>query len=416
MEMTLASAILRAWNEGAAVFHTTGYAFFSMEAHVVCVIVLAIILNHQQNVSDQGETRLYWSRLLLVQVLHCLTGIFRVLADIEIISDSYALPYIITAMNFISSSGICWLAFIYTELSQNSELINTLYKKTISAVPLIINIIILIAAPFFGGCLDATTGMLKIGPLFPFMQGFNLCYLFLAALLALIRRGKMTRYERDITPTAAVYPAVLMIFLMIQIFNWRLTIFCPAVLITNIYVYITYADSLVSVDPLTKIPNRNALIKNLSERLRKLNSSDEESETSLYVFAVDVENLASINSSYGRVEGDKVLIIISNALKKFRAEAHQCYASRYHGDEFMIIAEIQDKDELELFTEHIRNYIGNAATSSGLPYHIRVNIGWAKYEKFTRLETISGLVEEADKTLNDNKEQRRFQNLWDNRY
>lgn len=411
--MTFASAVLRALNEYTAAFQTTAYAMFAIETHVICVIVLAVVLNHQQNVSDLGRTRVYWSRLLLFQILHCVTGILRILADIKIISDSYALPYVTAALNFASSGCVCLMAFMYTESSQNSELIKPLRNKIILSVPLILNVIILIAAPFFGGRVDFSTGFIKIGSIFPFMQAMNLGYLFSAAALAFIRRSRVTRYERDMTPNAVIYPAVLFIFLIMQTISWKIPIFCGAVLVTNIFVYMRYTDSLVSIDPLTKIPNKNGMTKNLSEKLRELNNSDEkEFSKTLYLFAVDVDILSSNNSDYNRFESDKNLIIIAAALKKFSEEAHQCYISRYYGSEFFIIAEIQDKDELELFTEHIRNYINNAATANGLHYHFRVNIGLAKYEKYSRLETISGLIEEADKMLNENKEQRKFQNLW----
>ena len=200
-------------------------------------------------------------------------------------------------------------------------------------------------------------------------------------------------------------------------------------MIADVFVYIKYADSLVSIDPLTKILNRNGITFVLADELKKLNDmnisdtievgnveeedEDAEKPKDLYVFAVDVDDLGSINSSYGRMDGDKVLITVAEALKSFADEAHECYIGRYHGDEFMLVAQIQDAKELDMFAEHVRNYISNAAITNRLPYHLHVNIGWAKYERFTRLETVSGLIEEAAKNLNENKEQKKFQNFWE---
>ena len=76
------------------------------------------------------------------------------------------------------------------------------------------------------------------------------------------------------------------------------------------------------------------------------------------------------------------------------------------------MAEIKDQNELDIFVEHVRNYIGNAAIIAKLPYYLHVNVGWAKYEKFSKLETVSGLIEEATRSLNENKEQRKFQTFW----
>ena len=78
----------------------------------------------------------------------------------------------------------------------------------------------------------------------------------------------------------------------------------------------------------------------------------------------------------------------------------------------MIAADINDAEERELFIEHIRNYISNAAMSKKLNCHIRVSIGWAKYEPYSRTETISGLLEEADRAMTESKEQKKFQTMW----
>ena len=203
-----------------------------------------------------------------------------------------------------------------------------------------------------------------------------------------------------------VYPVFFIIGGGLQLLNWRLSIMCYTIIIADILVYINYADSLVSVDPLTQIPNRNGLTRSLSERLAKGNSEK------LYVFAVDIDDLSSVNYHYGHSEGDRALIIAAEALKKFRKEEHSCYAARYYGDEFILFADINNDEELELFTEHIRNYIRNAATKSGLKYSLRVNIGWSKYEQYSRTETISGLIGEAYRSLNENKEQKRFNTMW----
>ncbi|MBQ9418894.1 MAG: GGDEF domain-containing protein [Synergistaceae bacterium] len=414
--MSTASAVVRAWNESAAVFGTAGYAIFNIEAQIVCAAVLIILFSHQQTVSDQSEERLYWTRLMFVQILYCVSAVLRVLADVDIISDAYSMTYIVTALNFIFLTCACWLTFVYTELCQKSELIRPLINKIISAVPLLFNVIMLIVAPFSGAYINFSRGFIKIGLLSPFMLAIGPGYLLLAAVLAMYRRGKMTRYERDTTHSAAFYPGFLFFFLTVQLaFNWRIPLFCSAQIIANVIVYMLYTNSLVSVDPLTKIPNRNGMIKELSESLIKLNTSEEISSSTLYLFAVDVDGLSILNANYGQMEGNKVLIVIASALKKFRNEAHKCYISRYYGDEFFLIAEIPNDEERDLFIEHIRNYISNASTDEGLSYHIRVNIGFAKYEKYSRTETISGLIEEARRSLGENKEQRKFQSIWHNK-
>ncbi len=212
----------------------------------------------------------------------------------------------------------------------------------------------------------------------------------------------MTRYERDTVPVMAIFPAFFMVCGPLQDIEWRVPFLCYVIVVSDIFVYISYADSLVSVDPLTKIPNRNELIRVLAERMKQGGLE------SLHIFTVDIDGLDVLNARYGRQEGDRILVTVAEALKKFQAEEHPCQFSRYYGDEFILTADISDPDERELFTEHIRNYISNAAMSAGLQRRVHVNIGWAKYEPYSRTETISGLIEEAEKMMHDEQELRRF--------
>lgn len=420
MFFMLAISLIRIWNELTATLLSTGYALFNIEAELVAAAVIVIIFNHQLNTSTQSESRVYWLRLLFVQFLYCITSVFRVLVNIQLIANSPIVGYTIQALNFMSMHAAAWLAFIYVEVSQDSWLVGSPVKKILTAIPLIIEAIIFIFSPATNMNINFTTGYLKIGPLFEIMMLTAPAYYFAATLMAIIRRAKMSRYERDMTESIEIYPATLFVVVLIQAINWKVPLFCNAIMIADVYVYIRYSDSLVSIDPLTKILNRNGITFVLSEYLKKLNAQpidekadfeSEEEKKNLYVIALDIDDLTEINSAYGRMDGDNVLIIVAEALKKFSEEAHDCYISRYYSDEFVLVAEIEGND-LDIFIEHVRNYIANGAITEKLPYYLRINVGYAKYERFTKLETVSGLIEEATRVLNENKEQRKFQTFW----
>lgn len=398
--MNLASSISKIWNESVFAFSSTGYSFFNIEAHVVCAIVLALLFNRQQNSSDQTEARVIWCRLLFVQVLYCLSGITMVLLDIHIIPSSFTYEYIFTALNFAVFNCMCWLIFIYTESCCKTGLLDSFASRIITAVPLIISVLILVSYPLVSMYSGNYTGAMNGGTFSAVILAIGLSYPFAAVIHIFFRKSANERNK------FAVYPAFLFVFGVIQFLNWKMPVMCYAMMTADIFVYINYADSLVSVDPLTKIPNRNGFIRYLSDRMKKGNVNH------IYVFSVDIDDLGLVNSNYGRSEGDHALIVTAGALKKFRNEAHKCYAARYYSDEFMIAADIETDEELELFTEHVRNYIGNAAISNGLQYHLRVSIGYSHYEKFNRTETVTGLIEEAERLMTENKEQRKFQNLW----
>ena len=404
--MLSSSLLYNIFQETAAVFSNAGYSFFKVEAHVVCAIVVIILLYCQQNSSDQTESRVVWTHFLFVQILYCIAGIIRVLVDLSIIPKNYATRYTAAALSFGLFGAMCWLVFMYTEIYQNSELMKSKRLRFITALPFIINILILIVSGFFPGLFADFAGRTySRGTLYPVVTLINFAYPVAAVMLSVRRRSKMTRYERDTVPAMATYPAFFMVCGPLQDLNWRIPFMCYIIVISDIFVSISYSDSLISVDPLTKLPNKNSLMKQLSEHFRTGNPE------TLHVFAVDVDGLGRINGTYGRTEGNKVLILIADALTKFRKEEHKCYVFRYYGDEFILAANIENDEDRELFTEHIRNYVSNAAMSAKLPFHIRVTIGWAKYVPYSKTETISGLIDEAERILDDTREQASFRML-----
>lgn len=404
--MSLAYALSQVWRDTSAAFVGTGYSLFTIEANIVCIIILAILFNRQQNSSDQTDASIAWSRLLFVQILYCISGILRELADVGIIPHVNFSQYAITSLNLALYGAMCWLMFMYMEYRQNSGFLDSLEHRIFAAIPFVVHMVMLAVSLFEPYFIDLTGDRMKPGMFFPTMLAVNLLYPLMSAVVTLLRRSKMTRYEREIVPTTALYPVLFVIFTPLQALNWRMPLLCYVIVISDLLVYVSHADSLVLMDPLTKIPNKNGLMRTLSERLSKGETEN------FHVFAVDIDDMNGINSSYGRIEGDRALVLIANALKKFQKEAHECYISRYYGDEFILTAEIKDEEERELFMEHIRNYVINAAGSNRLSYYPRISVGWAKYEQFSRTESISGLIEEADRVLLENRERRRFSNMW----
>ena len=390
----------RLMQDTSAAFNSSGYAFFTIEAHIFCAVILIILFFRQQNFSDQKEARIIWSKILFAQFLYCLAKIFRVLVDVNIINNSPFLQYIAAFINFALFGFISWLVLMYSELYQDSKIFDSLRNKIISALPFAFNVMMLLLTPFTRLYLDISGSVMKEGSLLYLMLTLDLLYPVIALFLVYSRGRNSNKYE-----IAAIYPALFLIFAPAQLLNPRVPFLCFAMILADLLVYINYVDSLISIDPLTKISNRNGFIRDLTHKFMT------EDRENLYLFAIDIEDLSAINSKFGRLEGDKALIITAQALKNFSEHEYSCYIARYYGDEFMISANLNN-NEIEIFTERIRNYISNEAAKNNLKFFLRVNVGFAKYENYRRTETISGLINESVRSLNESREQRRFNTAW----
>ena len=89
-----------------------------------------------------------------------------------------------------------------------------------------------------------------------------------------------------------------------------------------------------SIDKLTGLANRNALISYVSKLIK-------ERENQVWQIAmVHIDSIGGINKSYGFEEGDNALRDLADILLKL---SHISYAGRYENDEFIIFASPEHK-------------------------------------------------------------------------
>lgn len=83
-------------------------------------------------------------------------------------------------------------------------------------------------------------------------------------------------------------------------------------------------------DPLTGVPNRRALLR----ELRRALSDSERSGASVYVAFIDLDGFKAINDRHGHDAGDRFLIALARSLAAGLREGD--FLGRYGGDEFVV--------------------------------------------------------------------------------
>lgn len=101
-------------------------------------------------------------------------------------------------------------------------------------------------------------------------------------------------------------------------------------------------------DPLTGLYNRRQFDE-ISEKIMTLNI-DRRSQGSLII--LDIDNFKNVNDTYGHAVGDKVLINLSDILKKILRNDDVCV--RYGGEEFVVVLPFTDKNNAIFLADKIR--------------------------------------------------------------
>ncbi|WP_258052332.1 bifunctional diguanylate cyclase/phosphodiesterase [Mesorhizobium sp. INR15] len=154
---------------------------------------------------------------------------------------------------------------------------------------------------------------------------------------------------------------------------------------------------LSRTDPLTGLENRRAI----DEKLRDYWSDWQKLGTGFVAILIDVDFFKKFNDCYGHQEGDRCLIQVANALSDL-IKQYNGSIGRYGGEEFIVLARMEKKDQVTDLAEAICRAVESLAITHELRRDgvsiVTASVGAA----FTRKQTgakLEKIIHEADRAL-----------------
>lgn len=144
----------------------------------------------------------------------------------------------------------------------------------------------------------------------------------------------------------------------------------------------------LDIEPLTKLLNKNSLIRDL-EIIKKQNN-----KISPCIVMIDLDFFKRINDTFGHVNGDKALLSITNYLNKL--ESNNVKAYRFGGEEFVILFKNTDIKNVYNIIEKTRKNFGNVKHDYINNEKITFSAGISTYDGKS---SIYKWLDQADKAL-----------------
>lgn len=159
--------------------------------------------------------------------------------------------------------------------------------------------------------------------------------------------------------------------------------------VTNIYTVFRYLEEIATKDQLTGLFNRNAYIN----KVKSIMGPD---NLPLLIVVGDVNNLKPINDIYGHLEGDKLLINATTAIKNNMPQG--AFVSRIGGDEFVMLVPNGTIEQVENFITKVNE----ECAASSIDERFKLSISWG-YAILSNIEQDYNEVFDTADTMMYNK-------------
>ncbi|MGN0350032.1 MAG: GGDEF domain-containing protein [Roseburia sp.] len=364
------------------------------ELNIFCILIVVIILRKIIMGIDMSQRQ----KLLIYLLISCICLFFMdllwIFADIGVLHISIFVNYLINACYFMSTGLLGYFWFLYCEHTLGILIFQNRKLWLIELCPILLLLVLLIFSYKTGWIFyfDAN-GDYHRGSFYILQPLITYGYILFASIRSFTMAMKKENYiHRNEYISLISFMFFPFLCGTIQIFYQGLPLICAGITLAVLMLYLNLQEQQISLDPLTKLNNRNQLRIFLTQKLKHRDDSDK----TLYLLMMDADYFKVINDKYGHIEGDAALKYIATALRKVGTH-FDCFISRYGGDEFIVVYEAHSDTEVKYLIQYIHKYLGDIVKQQNLPYRLSLSIGYSKFTPET--STIQDLIHAADTEL-----------------
>lgn len=348
------------------------YFVFYTEASLVCVIILAMILITDRMFHTKQEKQIWFSRAIYAFILYFISDACWATMLSGMFPKIRFFAVLFNYTNYILLSLMGYGLFAFIAVSGKMSFFNSIRNRRLCFIPVVVSVLFISIAYVTNPLFWINENNELNALYFPLMIAVPSLYLIAGFIfsVAYALRSELREEKRRYLVIGSV-PFGVMAFGMIQVVALNAPTFCFGCTIMWLWFYIQNTKALISVDDLTHLNNRGQINRYL-EQIRYSEDSR------VIILMIDIDRFKGINDRYGHAEGDRALVIVSDALRQTCAKINaSVFLGRYGGDEFTIIIQNPiDEDHTERLITLLRNNLAEKRQENSLPYELDVSIGY----------------------------------------
>ena len=329
-------------------------------------VLLLIFLNARRHVNNYLLDQKLFLALLITTALIMVLDMSMWLMDGTPGSLIRGMYLFSTVCYYTLNPLICALWYLYTDYY-----INRSKKHLVKAgIPMMILVginMILAVMSVFRNVLFYIDGnnVYHRGRFFLVMAGISFFFLAYTMVFVIVNRRKIQTREYV---TLLLFPVSPIIGGILQTMFYGVSLIWVCVTISLLTIFIDIQNDQLSTDPLTGLYNRRQFDKYLHTKGQSSGSKE------IAGLMIDLDSFKAINDTYGHNIGDQALKHVAEILKEtFRKND---FVARYGGDEFIVIMEINQRDDLEKAVCRLHENVAQFNAQELTPYQIKLSIGY----------------------------------------
>ena len=371
--------------------------FSFCEVNLLCAVILVFIGHKVRTGLDQRNSQRRFYRVLLGSMIYVIMDLLWGLVYNGYLTLNGLTGYLMNAVYFVMSSAMAYLWYIYCASTRQNPRMQSMREKVLCAIPLMLFTALMVVNYWTGWLFTVSeTGRYEIRPFWMVQLILGYSYVVLAfaqAVYDCVRKEPSLDRERYFLVAGISF--IILASGAIQVIAIGRPILCVGITLALLVLYTNSMEQAISIDPLTQMNNRRQLVRYLTMKAKNPGKAGQ-----LYVLMLDVDDFKHINDYYGHVEGDTALVHTAAAIKSVCGR-FGCFAARYAGDEFILVCDGFEDDEIQRVTKSIHEALANAAQQAHLPYPLTASIGAHRYEPGK--DSLRELIEMADRSLYETK-------------
>lgn len=369
------------------------YAILYLEINIFSLVLIGIILLKTRGLS-QMVAQSNFAMSIIAEMVFFVSDTLFVLVNEGVLPGGKPVMMACKEVYFLATAAMCFFWFIYFEYLRETRFVKRRRYVLYSTSILWLMVIALLANLFNHSLFYIDeSGVYRRGPFFILTYILSYSYVLIAFIRVMINLKRDTEAtNKDLLIRLAFFPLFPGISGVLQFIYPRLPIACATISITTLYLYLTWVDQLISLDPLTGLNNR----KQLTHTFNNLSKSHEDQDK-IRLYLIDVNHFKQINDTYGHLQGDNALKIIAEALKAACKGANRgTVIARYGGDEFVILVSENNNDETIDLKERIKEKLKELSKKKSVPFELTVSVGSACSDNG---DSLKDLILKADKAM-----------------